>query len=83
MQTILVTGGCGFIGSNFVRLAFERLPDARIINLDKLTSGAAGDDAVCQHFARRRSNPCWRAGVFRGIADSGTDAEVAQSARQS
>ena len=37
MQNILVTGGCGFIGSNFVRLAIERLPDARVINLDKLT----------------------------------------------
>jgi dTDP-glucose 4,6-dehydratase len=36
MKTILVTGGCGFIGSNFVRfLAAER--DWRIVNLDKLT----------------------------------------------
>ena len=33
----MVTGGCGFIGSNFVRLTLDRLPDARIINLDKLT----------------------------------------------
>ena len=37
MKTILVTGGCGFIGSNFIRLALESLPDASIINLDKLT----------------------------------------------
>ena len=37
MKTILITGGCGFIGSNFVRLALESLPDSRIINLDKLT----------------------------------------------
>ena len=37
MQNILVTGGCGFIGSNFVRLVVESLPDVRIINLDKLT----------------------------------------------
>ncbi|HWI41217.1 MAG TPA: dTDP-glucose 4,6-dehydratase, partial [Verrucomicrobiae bacterium] len=36
MQRILVTGGCGFIGSNFVRLALRRLPGARIVNLDKL-----------------------------------------------
>jgi dTDP-glucose 4,6-dehydratase len=36
MKTILVTGGCGFIGSNFVRLlgAQRRF---RVINLDKLT----------------------------------------------
>lgn len=37
MEKILVTGGCGFIGSNFVRLALEKLPECRIINLDKLT----------------------------------------------
>ncbi|MBE7557582.1 dTDP-glucose 4,6-dehydratase [bacterium] len=34
---ILVTGGCGFIGSNFIRHTLRRHPDARIINLDKLT----------------------------------------------
>ncbi len=34
---ILVTGGCGFIGTNFIHLAFDRLPECRIINLDKLT----------------------------------------------
>jgi len=37
MKHILVTGGCGFIGSNFVRLALERMSDCRIVNLDKLT----------------------------------------------
>lgn len=36
MKTILVTGGCGFIGSNFVRLLDTR-GDYRVINLDKLT----------------------------------------------
>ena len=34
---ILVTGGCGFIGSNFVRLALQQLPDCRLVNLDKLS----------------------------------------------
>ena len=37
MNCMLVTGGCGFIGSNFVRLAMRRLPNCRVINLDKLT----------------------------------------------
>ncbi len=37
MNCILVTGGCGFIGSNFVRIVMRRLPDCRVINLDKLT----------------------------------------------
>lgn len=36
MQTLLVTGGAGFIGSCFVRRAVGR-GDVRIINLDKLT----------------------------------------------
>ncbi len=37
MKRLLVTGGCGFIGSNFVRLALQQLPDCRLVNLDKLT----------------------------------------------
>jgi dTDP-glucose 4,6-dehydratase len=37
MKTILVTGGAGFIGSNFVRLILDRHPDYRIINVDLLT----------------------------------------------
>jgi len=37
MRNILVTGGCGFIGSNFVRLALASLPECRVVNLDKLT----------------------------------------------
>jgi dTDP-glucose 4,6-dehydratase len=36
MRSILVTGGCGFIGSNFVRLVCAER-DWRVINLDKLT----------------------------------------------
>jgi len=34
---ILVTGGCGFIGSNFIRYYMKRHPDVEIVNLDKLT----------------------------------------------
>ncbi len=34
---VLVTGGAGFIGSNFIRLVFEKFTDWEIINLDKLT----------------------------------------------
>ncbi len=37
MKSILVTGGAGFIGSNFVRLALEERPDWRIVLLDALT----------------------------------------------
>jgi dTDP-glucose 4,6-dehydratase len=37
MLKLLVTGGAGFIGSNFVRYMLERYPDCRVLNLDKLT----------------------------------------------
>ncbi len=33
----LVTGGAGFIGSNFIRLVLEREPDSSVTNLDALT----------------------------------------------
>jgi len=36
-MTILVTGGCGFIGSNFVRYLLKTYPDYSVINVDKLT----------------------------------------------
>jgi len=37
MKTYLVTGGAGFIGSNFILYMLRKYPDIRIINLDKLT----------------------------------------------
>ncbi len=37
MMRLLVTGGCGFIGSNFVRYALREHDDWEVINLDKLT----------------------------------------------
>ena len=36
-QTILVTGGAGFIGANFIPYFMAQHPDYKIINLDKLT----------------------------------------------
>ena len=37
MKTILITGGAGFIGSNFVKLMLEKHPEYKIINIDALT----------------------------------------------
>ena len=37
MKNILVTGGAGFIGSNFINYILDERDDYNIINLDKLT----------------------------------------------
>lgn len=37
MNTILITGGAGFIGSHVVRLFVSKYPNVKIVNLDKLT----------------------------------------------
>jgi dTDP-glucose 4,6-dehydratase len=37
MTSILVTGGCGFIGSNFVRYVLENNPEVSVVNYDCLT----------------------------------------------
>ena len=34
---VLITGGCGFIGSNFIKFILEKREDVTVINLDKLT----------------------------------------------
>jgi len=37
MKRVLVTGGAGFIGSNFIHWALEHWPDVHLVNLDALT----------------------------------------------
>lgn len=44
MVKILVTGGCGFIGSNFIRYFLNKYPNYEIINIDKLTYGGNLDN---------------------------------------
>src|SRR5512146_2925830 len=36
-MNILVTGGAGFIGSNFIRYILNKYPDYKVFNYDKLT----------------------------------------------
>lgn len=51
MTKFFVTGGCGFIGSNFIRYVFEQDPDAEIVNLDALTY--AGNPENLREFSDR------------------------------
>ena len=37
MKRVIVTGGCGFIGSNFIRLFLQQEPNLHIVNVDNLT----------------------------------------------
>jgi dTDP-glucose 4,6-dehydratase len=52
---ILVTGGCGFIGSNFIRYWLEQHPEDQITNIDALTY--AGNPA---NLAELENNPHYR-----------------------
>jgi dTDP-glucose 4,6-dehydratase len=58
MQNILVTGGCGFIGSNFIRYLLDQADfTGRVINLDKLTYAANPEslaDVAARHSERYR-----------------------------
>jgi dTDP-glucose 4,6-dehydratase len=54
-MNVLVTGGCGFIGSNLVRLLLAERPGWRVVNLDKLTY--AGNP---ENLADLEGNPRYR-----------------------
>ena len=53
-KTLLVTGGAGFIGTNFIRYVLEEMEDWRFVNLDVLTY--AGNLANFQDFPTSFSN---------------------------
>lgn len=40
---VLITGGCGFIGSNFINYIFNKWPSSKFVNFDKLAYGASPD----------------------------------------
>lgn len=45
-KNIIVTGGCGFIGSNFVHYVVNHFPDVHVTVLDKLTYAGNPENIV-------------------------------------
>ena len=80
MRTILVTGGAGFIGANFVRMLLDEESDVRVVNLDKLTyAGNLGNLAgYAEHPRHRfvRGDICDAALVGRLLDEEGCEAIV-------
>src|SRR3954464_13455131 len=80
----LVTGGAGFIGSNFIRHLFKKYgSDAQVVNLDKLTYAG-----IRENLAEYEGQPNYRflqgdiaspadvAEAYRGLDGSGVDVVV-------
>src|SRR5260370_14930289 len=80
----LVTGGAGFIGSNFVRFLFNKYGDAaQVVNLDKLTyAGIRENLAEYEGKANYRfmqgdiAKPEAVAAAYKGVDGSGVDVVV-------
>ncbi|MGF1472192.1 MAG: dTDP-glucose 4,6-dehydratase [Rubrobacteraceae bacterium] len=53
MRRVLVTGGCGFIGCNFLRLVVRERPETQWVNLDALTY--AGNPENTRDFAEAKN----------------------------
>ena len=80
MKTLLVTGGCGFIGSNFVRQQIQTYPDIAIVNVDKLTyAGNLENLADIENDPRYRfekGDICDRDFIDRVLTSSSIDAVI-------
>ena len=79
-MTILVTGGAGFIGSNFILYLLKKYPANRIVCLDKLTYAGNLSTLSCvleeRNFRFVRLDICDREGVFRLFEEERPDIVV-------
>lgn len=81
MKRLLVTGGAGFIGSNFVRMALDERPGWSITVVDKLTyagriENLAGLDAYGERFRFVRADICDQAVIGACLRDDRIDTVV-------
>lgn len=76
---VVVTGGCGFIGSNFIRHVLASRPDWRVTNVDKLTYAGnpanLADVAPNPNYRFYKGDICDRA-LMTEIVGDGADAVV-------
>jgi dTDP-glucose 4,6-dehydratase len=79
VQNLMVTGGAGFIGSNFVRYMLEKYPDYNVVVYDKLTYAGNLDNLkdITERFADRyafvQGDICDAATVRESIHAHGVD----------
>jgi dTDP-glucose 4,6-dehydratase len=80
MKSILVTGGCGFIGSNYIRHVLASDPQRTVINVDKLTYAGnpenLADLASEPRYRFERGDICDRALVERVVQSAKIDGVV-------
>jgi dTDP-glucose 4,6-dehydratase len=55
LKTLLVTGGCGFIGSQFIKLVLREHPQYRVVNFDLLTYAGNMENLANEERTRARS----------------------------
>ena len=80
MKNVLVTGGAGFIGSNFVRHFLRAHPEVTLVNFDALTyagnlENLVGIDAE-PHYHFVRGDICDRSAVDRALKEFAVDTVV-------
>jgi dTDP-glucose 4,6-dehydratase len=79
IETLLVTGGCGFIGSNFIRHMLTASPAVKVVNFDALTYAGSqanvSDVAHHPHYRMVHGDICDRDAV-RSVMQTGIDSII-------
>lgn len=73
----LITGGAGFIGSNYIRYIFEKYPKDKIICIDKLTYAGNYDNIsefeIDNRFYFERADICDRDAIYKTVKQYAPD----------
>lgn len=73
----LITGGAGFIGSNYIRYIFAKYPKDKIICIDKLTYAGNYDNIsefeIDNRFYFERADICDRDAIYKTVKQYAPD----------